>query len=388
MEMPVIIAKANTPGPEKNTVESTVILNTASALISALFDIEFDVRTPSVDGDYHLFVVKEDSETIKRITVYLEDTHVLGRLMDIDVYAEGSALSRTAFNMKRRACFICEEDAAICARNQAHSFKAVKAFIDSKVRGFLLDALSNETEHALLKELYLSPCFSLVGPFGSGIHKDMNLSHFLASIQSLKPYFRQYLAMGMDLDNTYHSLRTVGVKGEKAMLEATGHVNTHKGAHFIFGMVLPVFMDTVLKGDSFENFKENLKAMGAYLVEKDFEHIKTPGTTGERLYKEAGITGIRGEALKGFPGLFEWYPKKEEAGIKKLLRIMARIDDTTLIKRHLDVQGMKKALKASENEGFKAMDGIMNEYKLASPGGAADMLALAYFLEQSDHLLK
>ncbi len=386
--LPVIIVKPNTPGIEKNTVESSIILNTASALISALFDIEAEVRTSSVDGDYHLFVVKQEGEAIKRVTVYLEDTHVLGRLMDIDVYVEAKALSRTQFGLKRRLCFICEKEAAVCARNRAHPFKEIKAYIDSKVRGFLLDALSNEVEQALLKELYLSPCFSLVGPFGSGIHKDMNISHFLTSIQTLKPHFRQYLAMGMELDKTFHKIRPLGVQGEKAMLEATHHVNTHKGAHFIFGLALPVFMDSVLRGASFDTFKVDLKAMGEYLVEKDFGKIKKPFTTGERLYKTQGIQGIRGEALKGFPGVFEWYPKKGEKGVFKLLRIMARIEDTTLIKRNLDIEGMKKALKACEEEDFKAMDKLMNTYRLASPGGAADMLAFTFFLEASDHLLK
>ena len=71
MERPVVIAKANTPGFNKNTPESNVILNTSSALISALFEIEHDARVKSVDGDYHIFVVASDALYIKRLSVYL-----------------------------------------------------------------------------------------------------------------------------------------------------------------------------------------------------------------------------------------------------------------------------------------------------------------------------
>lgn len=384
----VLVARVNMPGMRKNTPESRVVLNTMTTLAEGLFDAQFKARVPSADGDYHIFVLKEDASKIKRVMIYLEKTHPLGRLMDLDVYVKGKGFSRSALGMKQRRCFLCDKDAALCAREKTHSLKEMNAHIVSKVHGFLLDALSDETEHALLKELYLNPCLSLVGPWGSGIHKDMNISHFLASIEALKPYFRHYLALGMDLDRHYHALRKAGLQGEKAMFEATGGVNTHKGAHFIFGLTLPVFMDSVLSGATFETFKETLKAMANFLLDGDFKTMKTPSTTGEKLYFDQGVEGIRGEATRGFPGIFEWYPKKEESGFTKLIRIMARIDDTTLLKREIDVEAMKKALKSCEAKGFKALDEVKDTYRHASPGGAADLLALVYFLEATDHLLK
>ncbi len=384
----VTVAKVNMPGIGKNTAESGVVLNIMTRLLRSLFDARFHTRVPSPDGDYHIFVLEEDVKKVKRVMVYLEKTHPLGRLMDLDVYTAGRGFSRSEIGMNPRKCFLCDKDAFLCAREKTHSLKEMNAHIVSKVRGFLLDALTKESEHALLKELYLSPCFSLVGPAGSKLHKDMNISHFLSSIQALKPYFRHYLAIGMDLNRHYHTLRKTGLQGEKAMFEATGGVNTHKGAHFIFGLTLPVFMDCVLNGASFESFKDALKAMASVLLKEDFKTLKTPLTTGEMLYLNHGVEGIRGEALRGFPGVFEWYPKKDESGFEKLLRIMARIDDTTLLKRDIDIASMKKALLSCENKGFKGLDDIAGHYSHASPGGAADLLALVYFLEASDHLLK
>jgi len=388
MERPVVIAKANTPGFNKNTPESNVILNTSSALIGALFEIEHDARVKSVDGDYHIFVVASDALYIKRLSVYLENTHTLGRLMDLDVYTEGSSVTRTALNFPKRSCFLCGRHPAFCARENTHTPNDFKTFITSKVRSFLLDALSNEAELALLKELYLTPCFSLVGPEGSGIHSDMNITHFLASIDALKPYFKHYLAMGMDLEHTYPFLRLVGLKGEKAMFKATGDINTHKGTHFIFALALPVFMDSVLNQTSFDSFKDALRDLSKLLIGKDYPSLKTPKTTGEHFYRDKGIEGIRGEALRGFQGVFDWYPKKGESGFQKLLRIMARIEDTTLLKRGIDLKTMKKALMSCEEKGFKAIDDIKHVYGNTSPGGAADLMALVFFLEHTDHLLK
>ncbi|MFW6284835.1 MAG: citrate lyase holo-[acyl-carrier protein] synthase [Bacillota bacterium] len=389
-EASVVLIKVNIPGKDKNPSVARPVLKLSARLIFNLFDVSMHCRVPSVDGDYHLMVIEEPAKRIKRVAIYLEDTHRLGRLFDIDVYHDGAKLSRTDLGFSPRRCLICGGDVAKCRREGAHSLNALLGTIHSTVHRFLLDALSEEAALALRKELYMTPSFALVSPRGSGRHRDMNFSHFLASIQALKPYFRLYLDYGTNLARHLDTLRKVGRIGEEAMLEATGGINTHKGAHFIFGLTLPVFMHSLLNGETPKRFQANLKDTAEWVLRDDFKRLNKSGahSRGETLYQEKGILGIRGEAKSGFQSVFDWYEADERDDLKTLVRIIARLDDTTLYRGDTEGETIKKAFKACEDRGFEGLESLYDAYRHISPGGAADMLALVYFLRATDHLLK
>jgi holo-ACP synthase len=58
---------------------------------------------------------------LKSITVQLEEDHPLGRLFDMDVVDQtGRQITRAEMNLPTRRCFICDEEAKICARNRTH----------------------------------------------------------------------------------------------------------------------------------------------------------------------------------------------------------------------------------------------------------------------------
>ncbi|MFW5913473.1 MAG: citrate lyase holo-[acyl-carrier protein] synthase [Bacillota bacterium] len=388
-EEPVVLLKMNIPGSNKNPPVARPVLKLAARLLFELVDVSMQALVPSLDGDYYVMVVDTAPRTIKRLAVYLEDTHRLGRLFDIDVYTDGRRLSRVDLGHAPRKCLVCGGDVQKCRRNGTHSIKTLLGTIHSIVHRFLLDAISEEALLALRRELYMKPCFALVGPRGSGRHRDMNFTHFLASIEALRPYFRLYLDYGSDLARHLDTLRQVGKKGEAAMLSATGGVNTHKGAHFIFGLTLPVFMHSVLNGETMDAFQSDLKDTAEWVLKDDFNQLrkKASSSRGEKLYQSKGIKGIRGEALSGFESVFEWYPGDGD-DLRTLIRIIARLEDTTLYRGGADGETLKKAFKACEDNGFEGLETLYDAYRHVSPGGAADMLALVYFLRATDYLLK
>ena len=132
-------------------------------------------------------------------------------------------------------------------------------------------------------------------------------------------------------------------------------------------------------------------------------------TAGERLYLTYGVTGIRGELEAGLPAVRQGGLPALRAAlaqglavndtlVQALLVIMTTVDDTTILHRH-DMAALR--FVRQEAQRALALGGMASEAgrtyvatldkvfsaRRISPGGAADLLAAAWFLhrlEESD----
>ncbi|HHE6467998.1 TPA: citrate lyase holo-[acyl-carrier protein] synthase [Providencia rettgeri] len=73
-------------------------------------------------GPECLAAVDGDAIEIKKALIRMEESSVVGRLWDFDVFdANGQQYSRSQLNLPPRQCLICENEAKICARQRTHS---------------------------------------------------------------------------------------------------------------------------------------------------------------------------------------------------------------------------------------------------------------------------
>lgn len=262
--------------------------------------------------------------------------------------------------------------------------------------------LAQAAMDALLQEVNLAPKPGLVDPISTGAHKDMTKDTFYKSIEALRPYLLAYAEAGSHHDGTpldlFNELRALGKQAEDAMMAATNHINTHKGANFSFALILGATAHT--KG----NIPEALHychLMTRHLIEVDFANLdqKEHLSYGEKLYIEHGITGIRGEAATGYPSLakaLDYYQSiehlsKRHRDLLLLLYLMSFVEDGNIIHRG-DIEAYKKvqqeakllfdeAQTLSEEELVSKLedyDNVLIKRNL-SPGGSADLLSLTFF---------
>ncbi|MGM0213686.1 triphosphoribosyl-dephospho-CoA synthase CitG [Enterococcus sp. AZ109] len=285
----------------------------------------------------------------------------------------------------------------------------------------LASSITEYAKQALWLEVSLTPKPGLVDQKTNGAHHDMDFSTFIKSIDSLTPYFQQYFELGYqhtgDLITLFDQLRHAGSQAEKAMLEATNGVNTHKGANFSFAVLLgatgkhakknPQLSLPFSESDT-QSILQLAGEMTKHLIQKDFDglHEKEHLTYGERLYLEKGITGIRGEAAEGYPSLAEQLlpfiraNKEEEPQLlllRSLVYLMSEIEDNNLLHR-----GGFEALELVQKECKKIHQANLSEEDLLnelisydilltkrhlSPGGAADLLALGIYFAELEGLI-
>jgi len=251
---------------------------------------------------------------------------------------------------------------------------------------------------ALIYEVALSPKPGLVDAYDNGAHTDMDFFTFLDSAFALKPFFEQYYSAGQSCcDNPmqlFSNIRLIGIEAEKAMLEATHNVNTHKGANFSFGVVLAAMGANHQKNTY--DLPAIINTIKEMTVQLTSELGKDSVTHGQRMYQNYGITGIRGEVASGFPIIInhalEFMKEKNELSLqtkllKCLLIIMSKNDDTNILSRGdmealaFTKQEAKRILSLNQSqliEQLTKLNQVFIERNL-SPGGSADLLALTIF---------
>ena len=281
---------------------------------------------------------------------------------------------------------------------------------------------------ALQAELDTTPKPGLVDKDNNGAHRDMDYALMQLSINTLHPYFVRLAFLGFaDTLPSHTVIRDAGIEAEKAMLEATNGVNTHKGALFSMGLavVAAAYEEKKAAANKEERGKEReeeyLSSLQLTIKALAASFPDTSGTHGSKVKQLSNgtitIKGALDNAREGYEKLFaEWLPfynerrKSHDAHAlhKTLLRIMCDLDDTNVIYRTNvvtaeEVKQEARALLASFEEAYAAEDkekcASAIEEKCAStellalkdmdrryternisPGGAADMLSLTVFI--------
>ena len=351
-------------------------------------------------GCEQLWAVDAPAEKLKAEMTRIEDMDELGRLFDIDVIdVSGVKLSRDSRGIER-TCLICGGPVRTCARSRAHTADELFAKAHAVIDGYFLkrdaDFIARCAQQALLTEAIVTPKPGLVDRENSGAHRDMDLFTFSDSACALRSYFETCARIGLAAkDETpaviFEKLRYHGLNAEQEMYIATGNVNTHKGALFSLG----ILACAVGMGNSDGIFHRAAAIAQASLA--DFETVEsgTASTAGERQYLDMRLTGARGEAASGFPTVrnvalpalekaLEIGMSLNDAALSALIALMARVDDSNVIKRggpsaRETVKDAVRNLDCPDHDRLRALNDEFTRLNL-SPGGCADLLACALFV--------
>jgi len=434
-DKPLLSVTVIMPGPVKDGPVSCRLLEVAQQQVRKIFQdrgwrVLSCVEALRDAGPEVIYVVDAPAEDLKAATMALEDTHTLGRLWDLDVI-DGSMrpLTRPSFNCKPRRCLVCEHPGRACARNRSHSLEALLAVIEKKVHAFDRQAESEPLStscairacqlsaeqigqlayQALLMEVRLTPKPGLVDRRNTGAHRDMDLCMFERSADAIAPWLPRFVTEGRQHAwapaHTFVSLiRPVGLLCERDMFRATGGINTHKGSIFALGLLCAVIGRLLTKGEPVctEWICREVAAVCQNLVGQELGCKHSLQTAGERLFRELGLTGARGEAASGYATvrshalpvlrlLRQAGEDEDTALLQATLHLLASNNDTNLVSRggmegltyvrdraqHLLQQG--GVLRPAWRQRLESFDDDLIARNL-SPGGTADLISVAWLL--------
>jgi triphosphoribosyl-dephospho-CoA synthase len=271
---------------------------------------------------------------------------------------------------------------------------------------WVADHVSSVAAAALLAELETWPKPGLVSHVDSGSHADMDASMLKASATAISPFYDQ-LAVAGAAGSGMNRLREIGVEAERAMLAATGGVNTHRGAIFGLGLICAA-AGAVWSGTARAEFQWRASVLGATVRQRWGQAIMRGPiplhSHGTNALRRFGAGGARAQAAAGFPHAIEvglpalrlgrrLAPDDPEAArVQSFFAILASIEDTNLLYRG-GAAGLRYAQEAAVD--FLGQGGVQQAdwreeaatahhafvARHLSPGGCADLLAITLFLD-------
>jgi triphosphoribosyl-dephospho-CoA synthase len=256
-------------------------------------------------------------------------------------------------------------------------------------------------ERSLREEVETWPKPGLVSHVDCGSHADMDADSFRRSAAALRPFFSE-LAVAGGRGESMSILRRIGLRAEHAMLEATGGVNTHRGA--IFGIGL---LSAAAGARAAVLFDRNVSLGDVVAARWGGDIMVGPRLSdshGECANRRYGAGGARREAADGFPSVYEiglpalregMYMARNDAEVARVhacFALIAAVEDTNLLHRG-GIEGLRFAQRSAHSflergsvsqtnwrEQAETIHRAFVERRL-SPGGTADLLAMSLFVQ-------
>ncbi len=263
---------------------------------------------------------------------------------------------------------------------------------------------------AALYEVGVTPKPGLVDRNNPGAHTDMDHFTFMASASAFSGGLHRIASIadewrGKRLEDLFFQIRPVGVQMEMDMFRATRGVNTHKGMIFNIGLLVAatsyLFAVNNCRTPTIELIAQVVSEMTHGICSRELGENKTE-THGEAAYVKYGTKGIRGEVESGYETVLKMAVpvyrstmynnlSLDELGIQMLFSLMASCEDSNIVTRH-DLQTLKQV--QIQAKGFLDEGGILQQdamkkvkcldeafvEKNISPGGSADLLAVAIYM--------
>ena len=365
----VVSLKANIPGNNKNIKEAYVLVNIFDKILVRYKPIK-RLFYKSYDGPYFIYLFNKD-KNLKKEMMKIESSNKLARLIDIDVYMDCShSLNRS----NPRTCYLCNQNALICARLKKHSTKELLDYISKITSSYLKKIVKKMINESMLKELNLHPKFGLVTPYTNGSHKDMDYHLMInaknAILDDLVKMFMLGYEQDLPLDKLFKKARFIGIKADKHMFKATSNINAYQGLIFNLGLVL-VNLGKQLKDNlSINEVYKNIKEMSKSFIKE-------------------GNFGARKQASEGYQIIQNLLNNNDLSKMNTLdilIYFINNLDDTVLLRRCKD-QELLRNIK----EEFKTLDSskklLINQINEKcinnnfSFGGCADLLVVSLFID-------
>lgn len=138
----LLVLTCNIPGAIKNNAAINQLFEVGKTELLALalnesWNVIYEKNVILPTGPEYFIVFDQEPHKVKLKVVQIEDSSLLGRLWDMDVfyYNQGktATMSRKDKKKQPRQCLLCQQTAKVCGRNRTHSISELLSEIEKRM---------------------------------------------------------------------------------------------------------------------------------------------------------------------------------------------------------------------------------------------------------------
>ena len=256
---------------------------------------------------------------------------------------------------------------------------------------------------SLWHELVLYPKPGLVSLRDRGAHNDMDAAVFVRSLFALRPWFVELACAGARRAQ-FGELRSLGIRAERVMLAATLGANTHRGAIFTLGLLAAAAgsLSARCLFPTDDGLRSTLVAHWGADLAIEWRTADAP-SHGSMMAARYGAGGARGQAIRGFPAVFDVAlpalrnavargAGPQRARLAAFFALLESVEDTNVLYRggraglafvREEARDFARSGGPFARDAYARADALHRTFidRRLSPGGCADLLAAALFVD-------
>lgn len=139
-KMPLLVLKVNYPGVNRSNDITNNIIENIDELLSDIFSlfIHFKMLRITWEGPTLMMAIDKEANDIKKITVQIEEKHILGKCVNIEVFdTNNEKVRREKLGYGPRKCCICDKNAEECTELNNHKRDEIIQYIVNKYREYM-----------------------------------------------------------------------------------------------------------------------------------------------------------------------------------------------------------------------------------------------------------
>ncbi|MCY6957402.1 citrate lyase holo-[acyl-carrier protein] synthase [Clostridium brassicae] len=138
--MPLVVVTVNYPGISRYNDITNNIIENIDNIISDIFSfyIHFKVLRITGEGPILTIALDKDPKEIKHTAIQIEDKHILGKCVDIEIYDKDvRRIERNDLGCFEKRCFLCNNYWEECKKLNSHGDDEIMQYVVEKYREYM-----------------------------------------------------------------------------------------------------------------------------------------------------------------------------------------------------------------------------------------------------------
>lgn len=140
MKLTLLTITVKYPNFNRDNYLTNSIIEKMDAIVTDIFQYDLVMKISRItnEGPVVTIMLNKDAEEVKKVSIDIEEKHMLGRCIDISVYdSKIKLITRKKLGYKDAKCIICDKYMETCIKEKTHTNEEIIETMREKYREYI-----------------------------------------------------------------------------------------------------------------------------------------------------------------------------------------------------------------------------------------------------------